>query len=130
MSNMSNEDSNKIQKFNTRNIDDYNLCHLRCEIAVKGNGFSSELKSKHCDQDLKDKSSAMMVDALEDTGLRVCSAKIGELLRMLDLLDKRFASIHRATWISILLAMYLKHFSNQENIAEYIDEFECLSSKL
>lgn len=89
---MSSDGNPKIQKFNGRRNDDYTLWRLRCEMALKGKGHWSELETKGCDQRTNDKSSAMMVAALGDSALMVCSSKISEPLEMLDLLDKRFAS--------------------------------------
>lgn len=48
----------------------------------------------------------MMVAALGDTAFRACSAKIGKLLEVIDLLNKRFASTLIATRILVLTAMY------------------------
>lgn len=127
---MSTEDNSKIQKFNGRHSDDYHLWRLRCEIALKGKGYWSQLQGKDFDQDVKDKSSAIMVAALGDTALRVCSAKIGEPLQMLDLLDKRFASNRTATRISVLTAMFSKRFCAKDDMPKYIDEFETLFAQL
>ena len=107
---MTNDDTTKIQKFQGRQGDDNNLWRLRCEIALKGKGYWAKLSEKDCDQDTKDKSSAMMVGALGDAALRVCSAKIGEPMQMLSLLDNRFASKRTATRISVLTAMFSKRY--------------------
>lgn len=125
------EDSTKIQKFNGIRNDDYSLWRLRAEIALKGKGFWTQLELKTCDEDVKNKSSAMLVAALGDTALRVCSSKIGEPLEMLKMLDNRFASSRTATRISVLTTMYTKRFNpKSDNMGKFIDEFETLFSQL
>lgn len=95
------EDSTKIQKFNGRHHDDYSLWRLRAEIALKGKGFWCKLQDEKCETDVKDKASALIVGALGDAALRVCSSEIGSPLKMLELLDSRFASSRTTTRISI-----------------------------
>lgn len=66
----------------------------------------------------------MMVSAFGDSALRDCSCKIWMLLEMLSLLDKRFSLKRTATRISILIAMYSKRFTANQEMIRYIDEFE------
>lgn len=125
------DDTTKIQKFSGSRNDDYSLWRLRAEIALKGKGFWTELEKKDCSEDIKNKSSAMLVAALGDTALRVCSSKIGQPLQMLEMLDNRFASSRTATRISVLTTMYTKRFnSRKDNMGKFIDEFETLFAQL
>lgn len=127
---MSTEDNSKIRKFDGRHNDDYHLWRLQCKIALKGKGCWSKQQGKDCDQDVKDKSLGIMVAALGDTALRVCSAKIDEPLEILDLLDKRFASNRTATCVSILTEMFSKRFGAKDEMPKFIDEFENLFAQL
>lgn len=83
---MSTNENLKIHKFNIRHSDDYHLWPVRYEISLKGKGYWSNLEAQNCDQDIKDKSCAMIIAALGDYSVRVCSAQIGEPLKMVDLL--------------------------------------------
>ncbi len=57
------------------------------------------------------KASAMLVNALGDSALRVCISKIEEPEQMLKLLDKRYASNRAATRISVLTATLFEEVS-------------------
>lgn len=86
---------------------------------------------KTCTTYVKEKASAMLVAALGDKALRVCSSKIGEPLEMLKMLDNLFASSHTATRISALTTMYTKRFNpKKDNMGKFIDEFETLLAPL
>lgn len=51
-------------------------------------------------------------------------------MKMINLLDQQLASKRTATRISVLTAMYSKSFSPKENMVQYINEFERISSQL
>lgn len=81
---MGSTDETKIQKFNCRRYDDYNLRRLRAETALKGKGYWEKLQDvKTCEIDVENKSSALIVAALGETALRVCSSQIGDPVKML-----------------------------------------------
>lgn len=129
---MSGYEEKKIQKFNGKYSDDYNLWRLRAEVALKGKGYWTKLEDmKTCDEETKSKASALIVSALGDTALRVCSSRIGDPLNMLKMLDNRCASSRTATRISVLTTMYTKRFDhNNDSMANYVDVFEALFSQL
>ncbi len=127
---MSNADEHKIQKFHGRVTDDYNLWRHRAEIALKGKGYWSKLQQSEVPSEVKEKASAMIVQALGDSALRVCISKIDEPLEMLELLDKRYASTRSATRISLLTAVYSKKYADKQNMARFVDEFESLFAQL
>lgn len=110
---MYNEGITNMEKLNGRNTDDYKLWRLYCEIALEGKSFWSKLESKTCNQDVKDISSAMTVDALGEMALCLCSGKVGEPLEMVNFLDKRFASTRMHNRVSFLTVMYSKLFSSE-----------------
>lgn len=91
------EETPKIQKSSAPHGNDYHLWCLRCKIARKGKGYWSKLQAKDCDQDIKDKSSAITVVALDDSVFCMCSTNVGELVVMVDVLDKRLALNRIAT---------------------------------
>lgn len=129
---MSTEETTRIQKFGGRQSDDYPLWRLRFEIALKRKGHWNQLQSKDCDQDVRDKASAIMVAALGDTAFRICSNKAGDPMAMLSLLEKLFASKRTATRISVLTSLFAKRFHGQtrDDMATHINEFEMLFSQL
>ena len=125
------DDSLKIAKFNGKASDDYNTWRLRAVIALKGKGFWTDLqKGKTCSRETKDKAAALLVHALGDSALRVCSAHIDEPLSMLSLLDTRYASNRASNRVSILTSLYSKRFTGKENMSKYVDEFEVLFNQL
>ncbi len=124
------DDSLKIQKFNGRTSDDCNLWRVRAETALKGKGYWSKLNSDNCDSDVKDKASAMLVNALGDLALRVCMNEVSEPMKMLKLLDNRYASSRAATRISVLTSVYAKRWNGKEHMGKFVDEFESLFSQL
>ena len=126
---MSSED-HKIQKFDGRRKDDYNLWRIRAEIALKGKGYWSLLQVKDCDSITKEKASAMIVNALGNSALRVCSNHVSEPMDMLATLDARYASTRATTRISVLTALYTKRYTGKSEMARYVDQFESLFSQL
>ncbi len=61
----------KIQKFNGRVSDDYDLWRSRAEFALKGKGYWNKMAGT--DKGAEEaKASAMLVNALGDSALRVC----------------------------------------------------------
>lgn len=80
---------------------------------------------------MKEKLSALLVVALEDTVLRVEVAKIGELLEMLKMLDNHFVSSKTASRILVLTSVYNKQYiCKQDNMATFVNEFEYLLAQL
>ena len=106
--NMAGDDETyKIQEFNGKASDDYNTWRLSAVIALKGKGFWQLLKDKKvCSEDVKDKAAALLVNSLGDSPLRVCSSSLDELLKILELLDARYASGRTVTRISVLTSLY------------------------
>lgn len=101
------------------------------EISLKRTGFWSELKTKNCEEDIKNNSWAMLVAALGDTALCVCASQIGQPSKTLEMLDSRLASSRTATGISVLTTMYTERFNSKaDNMASYNDEFETLFAHL
>ncbi len=87
------DNTTKIQKFNGRASDDYNLWGSRAEIALKGEGYWNKMSGTDKGaEEARVKASAMLVNALGDSALRVCISKIEETEQMLKLLDKHYAS--------------------------------------
>lgn len=121
---MSSEDTTKILKFDGRCTGDYNLWRLHCKIALRRNEPWANLESTNCNQDMKDKSSAMIVTAHGDSALRVCSVKIADPLERFDVLGKHFNSTRTAIRILVLTAMYSKQFLNRDDMDVYVDEFD------
>lgn len=78
---MSTDDTLNIQKFYGKHGDDCHLWRLRCEIALKSKGYWSQLSVKDSDQNMKDRSSAMIVATLDDSALRVCIKRLESHLR-------------------------------------------------
>lgn len=67
----------------------------------------------------------MLVAAVRDTAIRVCSSQIGQSLKMLKMLDISFASCRTSTRISELTSMYTKIFNSEmDSTATYINEIE------
>lgn len=124
------EDGAEIQRLNGRHNDYYHQWRLRCKIALNSKSYWTKLQANDCDQDTKDKSLAMMVAALGDSALRVCSAMIGEPIKMSDLPDKRFASNRMATPILVLKSMYSKKFVPRYEMPKFVHEFEFLLAQL
>lgn len=81
---------------------------------MKGNW--SQLQTKACSQDVKDQSSAMMVGALGDISLWVCSSGVVEPIKMFELLDIWLASNSTAKRIRVLTVMYSNHISAYNDI--------------
>jgi len=127
---MSEKEDNKIQRFSGRAQDDYNLWRVRAEICLKGKGYWKQLQNEDCAEEIKEKSAAILVNALGDSAFRVCSSQVSEPLKMLELLDLRYASTRAATRISILTSVYSKTFGVKDNMPKYIDDFESLFSQL
>ena len=126
----SHDEENKIQKFNGRLNDDYNLWRIRAEAALKGKGYWKALHDEKCTVEVKQKSSAMIIHALGDAALRVCMSDVDEPLEMLASLDSRYASNRATTRIALLTSLYAKRYRNHENMAKYIDEFESLFAQI
>ena len=124
------EDEYKIQKFFGRANDDYNLWRIRAEMSLKGKDYWEELRKEDCSIKTKQKASAMLTTELGDSALRVCSTQITDPMKMLELLDKRYASTRTATRICVLTSVYSKRFEAKDNMPRYIDEFESLFSQL
>eukprot|EP00171_Calliarthron_tuberculosum_P000561 IDg561t1 len=127
---MASNEENKIQRFNGRSFDDFNLWRSRAEITLKSKGYWSKLLTSNCSQDVKDKASAMIVGALGDSALRVCISKIDDPMGMLKLLDSRYASTRAATRISVLTSLYTRKYTSKQDMPKYINEFEALFSQL
>ena len=89
---MTKDDDERIQRFQGRTTDDYNLWRLRAEIALKGKGYWGKLNKDECPDDIKDKATALLTASLGDAPFRVCSAKYNDPMAMLSLLDKRYCS--------------------------------------
>lgn len=75
---MAGDDENKIQKFNGRSTEDYNLWRVRAEISLKGKGYWSKLSKDDCDTDTKEKAAALLTNALGDSAFRVCSSRVDD----------------------------------------------------
>lgn len=94
-------------------------------------GLWSKLENVECDPGVKDKASPMLVSALGDTALQVWSSEIGEPIKMLEMLDNRFASNRTATQISFLTRVCTKRFNARyHDMATYVEQFETLSAQL
>lgn len=65
-----------IVKFNGKASDDFNTWRLRAVIPLKGKGYWSSLKEQDCTLETLDKPVALVVNALGDSALRVCSQSI------------------------------------------------------
>lgn len=67
----------------------------------------------------------MLVGALGDAALRGCASQIGYAIKMLEMLDNRFALNRTAIRISVLTTIYTKRFNYRtDSMAKYIGEFE------
>lgn len=97
---------------------------------MEGKDYWDELQKDNCSIKVKKKASAMLTCALGDYALRVCSSQITEPMKMLGLLDKRYASTRTATRISVLTSVYKKSFGQKDSMPRYIDEFESLFAQL
>lgn len=64
--------------------------------------------------------------ALSESALRLLSAKIGDSIAMLDLLDMRFASNIPATRSSDYTSIYSKTFRPNDEMPKFVDELEAL----
>ena len=128
--NMARDDEKKLSRFNGKSTDDYNLWRIRAEIALKGRKLWRKIQDKNCDQDTKDEASSIIVAALGDAALRVCSAKIDDPMEMLDALDERFASKRAGNRISVLTTLFTKRYKNGQDMPKFIDEFESLFDQL
>ena len=124
------DEDNRIQKFDGRRSDDYNLWRIRAVTALKGKGFWSNLQKKDCDSGTKEKAVAILVNSLGDSALRVCSEHVDDPLKMINALDSRFASTRATTRISVMTALYTKRYSDKEDMTEYVDGFESLFAQL
>lgn len=124
------EDSYKIQKFTGKASDDYNTWRLRAIIALKGKGYWKQLEKEKCTEEVKEKAAALLVNALGDSPLRVCSSSLDDPITMIELLDARYASDRAVSRISVLTSLYSKKYNSRENMAKYIDEFEVLFNQL
>eukprot|EP00171_Calliarthron_tuberculosum_P004953 IDg4953t1 len=120
----------KIQKFNGRYTDNYNLRRLRATTARKGKKYWTALQSEKCSNEIKDKATALLANALGDMALRVCSSEISDLLKMLKLIDSIFASNRSAARISVPTTIYSKRHNGTDNMAKFVDEFESLFAQL
>lgn len=125
-----NDDVYRISKFTGKPSEDYTTWRLRAVIALKGKGFWSALQKKECAEDIKEKSTALIVNALGDTPLRVCSDKLDDPMGLLTLLDARYASCRTTSRVSLLTSLYTKRFNGKDHMSKYIDEFESLFGQL
>ena len=103
--------------------DNYNLWRIRAESALDGKGYWDQLQSKDCPDDVKKKATAMLVHALSNIALQVCSSFVPDPMKMLNALDERFASTRTSNRISLLTSLYSKRFRSSDNMLEYVDEF-------
>ena len=87
-----------------------------------------QLKDEKCPEEVKKKAAALLIQALGDTPLQVCSAHKDDALKMLKDLDDRYASSRTSNRIAILTALYGKKFRANYDMTRYIDEFEALFS--
>ena len=67
-----------------------------------------KLQKEKCLDEIKDRSTAMIVNGSGDLALRVCVSAADYPLKMLQLLDDCYVSFHAATRISVLTAGYAK----------------------
>jgi len=126
----SSEDTYKISKFGGRTTDDYNTWRLRAVIALKGKGYWTPLQADKCEDKIKEQATALLVNALGDIALRVCSDELENPIKMLELLDARYASSRTSSRISLLTTLYTKRFQDKDNMAKFIDEFETIFGQL
>lgn len=93
----------------------------------KERAFWSHLRDSGCHQDIKDKASNMLLSALGDYALRICTLQIGYPIKMLEILENLFASNR----ISGLDIMYTKRFySKDDDMSMYIHAFQSLFGQL
>lgn len=104
------EETTKIGKIGGRQSDDYHLWRLCFEIALNEEEYWNQLQSKDCNQEVKDKATAIIFAAIGDAAFRVCSIKVGNPMATFRLLDKHFASKRTATRILALTSLFAKSF--------------------
>lgn len=82
------------------------------------------IENQRCSGNIKNKSSVMLDDALEDTVQRVHSSKNGQPQEMLTILDNWFASSRTAIRFSTITKMCTDRFNpKNHNIEKFIDKF-------
>lgn len=149
----------KIPRFNGRRGEDYGLWRLRLRAACRVKGvwnlvdtsrvvFASDeistdgqssfsvnppkvmsVKEKEKRIDKLEKASGIIISALGNEQLRVLAEVNGEPMRMLQLLDARYASNRTVSRIAIQTQLYRMTYSNQD-MSRYIDEYTGLFSQL
>lgn len=97
--------------------------------ATKRKGYWYK-QGKNCDEDVKDKSSDIMVAEQYNTLLCVYNSKIGKKPEMLHLVGKRFASKQTETHNSVHTEMFFRCFVSKEKMHCFEDEFESLFVQL
>lgn len=97
---------------------------------LKWEGYWTKIESTNLQDDFKDAQSAIMVNALDNTALRVCSSETSEPIKMLELLDSRFESNRTSSRISILTSLYSNKYNGNDKMAKYVDKFESVFSRM
>lgn len=112
------DDIYNVQRFNGRTSDGYSLWRIKAVTALKVKCYWTRLLSAKCPDEIKDKASAILINALGDTALRVSSSEISQPIKMFELLDRRFSSTLTSSRISILSSLYSKEYNSNQNMAK------------
>jgi len=127
---MTENENVKLDKFNGKLEDDSYHWRLRAEMVLRGKGYWDKLNEDNCPRAIKDKASSLLISGLGKSAFPVCSSAIYDPLKMLELLDARFASKRATTRISVLTAVYQKKYSGKQDMDEYVNDFANLFSQL
>lgn len=94
-------------------------------LSSEGKGLWLELENMDCDEVQKNRSSAILGQALGDNTLRVCFSHIGNPIKMPEKIKNRLVSNCVATRISMLASLSTKCLNwKKDHMFTFIDEFE------
>ena len=107
---MCKDDYRNLFRFNGKDTDDYNLCRIRAVTALKRGKLWPNLVKDNCGQEVKDEAPSMFVAALGDSAFRVCSLQVEDPMKILELLDARYATYRSSCPTSIFTTMFSKRY--------------------
>ena len=112
-----------LTKFKGRPNEDYNLWKFRLKSVLRGKQYWNKLLSKDCPEDVKEKAEAILVSGLGDAPLRSCMGESPDVMKMIESLDKTYASKRAASKIAVLTSVFSKRYTDNKNMSKYIDEY-------
>ena len=116
-------DEYALPKFKGLSYDDYNLWRFSLKSALRGEQYCKQIHEYTCPARIKEKTEAILVSGLGDAALRTCMSASPDVIKMIDLLDKRYASRRAASRIAILTSVFSKRCDDSRNMSRFIAEF-------